>query len=265
MSIEESIVRTEAINAFKDIVTKLSQNVVEDLIFPLYFKQFDTAWFSKKVSACSLLDFIMPLVSNENKLLLLEKSITLSSDDMPLVRRANINSIANCLKIIYESNFMLDEELEEEYKSFSELITDKNAFFVFKKFIPQINQITNDEDDSIRITILEELEKIFEILVPSFTKEGQKQFLLPIIMKLLSDRSWKIRAIGPYIIPKFVVQFRNEDLEKFCMDKFIDYLDDMETEVKVRATFNISNFVESITEEKGKNLLSKYFQKSIYL
>merc|ERR1712126_455773 len=147
MSIEESIVRTEAINAFKDIVTKLSQNVVEDLIFPLYFKQFDTAWFSKKVSACSLLDFIMPLVSNENKLLLLEKSITLSSDDMPLVRRANINSIANCLKIIYESNFMLDEELEEEYKSFSELITDKNAFFVFKKFIPQINQITNDEDD----------------------------------------------------------------------------------------------------------------------
>ena len=72
MSIEENFVRQQAIEAYKLILKKLAKEVVENLVFPLYVKFFDTVWFSKKVSACMLLEFMMELVSNDLKLTLLE-------------------------------------------------------------------------------------------------------------------------------------------------------------------------------------------------
>jgi len=109
--------------------------------------------------------------------------------------------------------------------------------------------------DSIRIIMLEEFEKILSIIAKDFTPQGQKLLLVPMLKKLFSDRSWKVRAIGSHMLPSIVTILKNEEFEEFATTKFVEYLDDIETEVKVRATFNISNFVECLDESKRKDFI----------
>ncbi|MEN2499202.1 MAG: protein phosphatase 2A structural subunit, partial [Marteilia pararefringens] len=123
MSIEEGCVRNKAIESFKEIVEKLDQAVIEEYFYPIVIEMADVIWFPKKISACQLIAFLFPLVSNSKKMGLFKSFTSLLSAEMPLVRRNAVVHLSQIATQFYNSDVPIPEALTKEYQSLKDSIT----------------------------------------------------------------------------------------------------------------------------------------------
>ena len=121
---------------------------------------------------------------------------------MTFVRRNATQYVAENATNLYNTEIELDDAKQKEFESFSDRIKNKKAFGVYIKFFPIITSLLSDEQDTLRILAVEELYKLLKLLMDDFTPLGHEKIILPLVIKILNDESWKVRTVCPSIIIK---------------------------------------------------------------
>lgn len=248
-AVEENCVRDKAIDSFKKIVQQVDKKLVTEHLLPLVKNLADEQWFAKKLCACKLIAFMHPYLENESQLMLIDKFIKLTSEEMPLIRKTAVTSLAAITENLYALDTLLPEEVEKEYEAQSGLATSKNAFVLVKEIFPVITNLSTDELDMVRVLIIQEVSKIIQMTIANFSPEGQRQYMMPFVSKLMCDPSWKVRATCAEEMVNLQKILDPSIFSEFATQKFLDYLNDTDNEVVVRSTLFISDFVENLPSE----------------
>lgn len=152
---EETVVRDEAVKA----INHLAPTVTDEAQLVSMAKRLVTAdWFTAKVSASGLLPTLYK-VTQEEELRFLYRDLCV--DDTPMVRRAAANHLGE---------FLAELPLEK-----------------IQDLQPVLEQLCNDEQDSVRLLAVASLKDLKEKVLPP---EWTTQALLPIVKQGSTDMSW---------------------------------------------------------------------------
>lgn len=171
-SVEETVVREKAVESIIKIIQVISvQNIIQFLI-PMLQRLSSGEWFTARISACGLYAATYAkLVNTPNipnteqiKLSLRNTFAILCRDDTPMVRRAACSHIGH-----FASSM--------EYES------------VKSDVIPSFEVLAEDEQDSVRLLTVEDCILIGKSIKP----DDNEQKIVPIIHRLCTDKSWRVR------------------------------------------------------------------------
>ncbi|OMJ69527.1 hypothetical protein SteCoe_32720 [Stentor coeruleus] len=224
-ALDETVVREQAVKTLNSISSSLSDADVSNLLIPIVLKLANAENFSARISACSLFTAAYPR-AGALKEKLRSKFFELSHEDTPMVRRAAVIEVGRFAKVI-EKNFVL-----------SDVITD------FK-------QLAQDEQEQVRILCLDSLIDAAKLL----TKDENKLHVLPIVLILGDDKSWKVRyhfAIKYHALAEALGKDINESS---LVQIIVQLLKDNEADVKCAALKSVQTSYSVFTKERIQSLL----------
>ena len=121
-------------------------------------------WFTSRLSAASLFHVAYNRLPDSEKRNLRTLFLRLCTDDTPSVRRAAAQNFGNLIKHVKPAE-------------------------VLSEFISTFNSISVDEQDSVRIQVITTCITLADIL----TTDQQALHVLPVILAVGSDKSWRVR------------------------------------------------------------------------
>eukprot|EP01015_Nassula_variabilis_P028291 TRINITY_DN5896_c0_g1_i1.p1 TRINITY_DN5896_c0_g1~~TRINITY_DN5896_c0_g1_i1.p1 ORF type:complete len:389 (+),score=60.61 TRINITY_DN5896_c0_g1_i1:68-1234(+) len=114
-----------------------------------------------------------------------------------------------------------------------------------------LKQLSNDEQDSVRVIALDSLTQIAKIL----NKDENKTQTLPIIIAATEDKSWRVRLALAKNFAGIAEAFGKEITDLSLIQIFTTILRDVENDVKAAAVESLSNFINMISPDKLSILL----------
>jgi len=158
-AIEETVVRDEAVKGLNHIVRYTGDTTQ---LVGMAKRLVGADWFTPKVSAAGIMAAVYEL-SQDGEMMGLYKD--LSSDDTPMVRRSAAKHLGSFL--------------------------EKVGFDKGKDFLPVMQQLCRDEQDSVRLLAVSSLATIGKGF--GHNPEWTSQNLLPILKDASTDASWRVR------------------------------------------------------------------------
>ena len=224
-SLDETVVREQAARTMNEIASKLSDSDISNIFVPIVLKLAGAENFSARVSSCSLVTAAYPR-AGASKEKLRSKFFELSHEDTPMVRRAAVVEVGKFAKVI-EKNYVLSD------------------------VIPDFKQLAQDEQEQVRILCLDSLIDVTKLL----TKEENKLHILPIVLLLGDDKSWKVRYHFADKYPALADALGREINENSLVQTIAQLLKDPEADVKSVALTSIKSTYGTITRERVQNLI----------
>ena len=189
--------------------------------------------FSARVSACALMTGAYPR-AGASKEKLRNKFFELSHEETPMVRRAAVVEVGKFAKVI-EKNFVLSD------------------------VIPDFKQLAQDEQEQVRILCLDSLIDVTRLL----SKEENKLHILPIVLLLGDDKSWKVRYHFAAKYPSLADALGRDINENSLVQTIAQLLKDPEADVKSIALGSIRSTYGSITRDRVQNLIFPTIQSIV--
>jgi serine/threonine-protein phosphatase 2A regulatory subunit A len=112
-------------------------------------------------------------------------------------------------------------------------------------------QLTADEQDAIRVVCIESLIPIVRYL----TKEDNQRNILPILLSLTEDKSWKVRLTIAKNFAEIANAFGKDITDATLVAKFALLLKDVEADVRTAAVINLKQSMKTISVEKINSIL----------
>lgn len=178
-------------------------------------------WFTSRSSAAGLFASAYQKSDTANREKLRTLFQGLCNDDTPMVRRAAASNLAK-------------------------LIAEMETDIVLEEAIPQLQTLSEDDQDSVRLLTVEALIAVAKALG---SEEETRRRALPILKTLYADKSWRVRymvadhfiriaeACGPSIVASDLVP------------AFLQLLRDSEAEVRTAIAGQISGFCKLVPTE----------------
>jgi serine/threonine-protein phosphatase 2A regulatory subunit A len=123
--------------------------------------------------------------------------------------------------------------------------------FVINELMPIFKQLTGDEQDTIRVVCIESLIPIVRYL----TKEDNQRYILPILLALSEDKSWKVRLTIAKNFDELANAFGKDITDANLVAKFAPLLKDVEADVRTAAVINLKQSMKTISVEKIHSIL----------
>lgn len=227
LSAEETVVRDKAIGAFVKLVEQLSKAEIKSIIVPFVVKLASSDKFSQKMSALNLIAEIYPLVAVEDQSGLLDRINAMFTEESLILRRNLASKIGVICKYVPKETLVLD-------------------------FFNQFKTLALDDSDSVRILCIESLVNLSKV----FNDEENKVHIIPIIITLTGDKSWRVRF---HLAQNFagLAQALGKDIAVTSLISiFSTLLKDLENEVRIAAVNSLKNFVSILTLEKLPSVLA---------
>ena len=122
---------------------------------------------------------------------------------------------------------------------------------VLQEILPIFRQLSQDEQDTIRVMCLESLIPMANYL----SKEEDQIHTLGTLLAAGEDKSWKVRLAFAKNFADFAASFGKEITDNNLIQTFTLLVNDCEAEVKHAAITNISACLKNLSTEKICNLL----------
>lgn len=122
---------------------------------------------------------------------------------------------------------------------------------MLQEILPIFRQLSQDEQDAIRVMCLESLIP----LANSLTKEENQIHTLGTLLAAGEDKSWKVRLCFAKNFTEFAKSFGKEITDNNLVQTFSLLLNDNEAEVKNAAVASLSQCLESLSSEKITGLV----------
>jgi len=119
-------------------------------------------------------------------------------------------------------------------------------------YIKQFKILAIDDSDSVRIICMESLIDIAKCL----TVEENKALLIPIIIQLTGDKSWKVRLYLAKNFAELAQALGKEISENSLFSIFSTLLRDLENEVRIEAVKSLKKFVSLLSTDKILGILA---------
>jgi len=129
---------------------------------------------------------------------------------------------------------------------------------VLQEILPIFRQLSQDEQDTIRVMCLESLIPMAKYL----SKEENQIHTLGTLLAAGEDKSWKVRLAFAKNFAAFAESFGKEITDNNLIQTFTLLLNDNEAEVKHAAINNISACLKNLSTEKICNLMLPTLQNA---
>lgn len=123
--------------------------------------------------------------------------------------------------------------------------------FVTAELMPIFKQLTSDEQDAIRVICIESLIPIVRYL----TKEDNQRYILPILLTLSEDKSWKVRLTIAKNFAELSQAFGKEITDGNLVTKFALLLKDVEADVRTAAVISLKLSMKTFGVEKINTII----------
>jgi len=224
--VEETVVRQKAVECYIALVKYLKKSEIREVLIPNVKKLAESNKFTTKISAIHIMTEIYPACSEDDKKIIRNKLNTLFSEDSLMVRRVLASKMGTLCNFMSKSTV-----LSELIKSFKTL--------------------TNDDSANVRILTIESLVD----LAKNLNDEENKTHMIPIIITLTSDKSWRVK----YSLAK---NFSNiskavgREVTDSLVPIFSSLLRDPEGEVRISAVKALSKFIHMLKPERVGSILA---------
>ena len=224
--VEETVVRDKAVECYISLVKYLKKSEIREVLIPNIKKLAESNKFTTKISAIHIMTEIYPACSEDDKKIIRNKLNTLFSEDSLMVRRVLASKMGTLCNYMSKSTV-----LSELIKSFKTL--------------------TNDDSANVRILTIESLVD----LAKNLNDEENKTHMIPIIITLTSDKSWRVKhslAKNFSNISKAV----GREVTDSLVPIFSSLLRDPEGEVRISAVKALADFIQMLKPERVNSILA---------
>lgn len=187
---DETVVREQAAKSLITICHNLTDAEIQNVFSPLVIKLAQGEWFTGRVSSCQLF-FPCYSKSGPQKEKLRKKFIELCNEDTPMIRRACASKLGQ-----------FATQLEKNH--------------VLQEILPIFRQLSQDEQDTIRVMCLESLIPMAKHL----TKEENQIHTLGTLLAAGEDKSWKVRLAFAKNFAAFADSFGKEITDNNLIQTF---------------------------------------------
>eukprot|EP01126_Amoeba_proteus_P020468 TRINITY_DN2081_c0_g1_i22.p1 TRINITY_DN2081_c0_g1~~TRINITY_DN2081_c0_g1_i22.p1 ORF type:complete len:579 (+),score=131.11 TRINITY_DN2081_c0_g1_i22:65-1801(+) len=218
--VEETVVRTKAIESMEIVSSSVSDLQMESLFIPILKRLAEDEWFSPKCSACAIFHLAFSrLPELHEDLVVLYKN--LCAEETPLVRRSSATHLATFLPITPPD--LLLEHLLESIKSFEK-----------------------DEQDSVRLLVVDLVIGMTKCFNTSSLTDKIKIYVEPILSSCVQDKSWRVRYTVASKFDQIAAQFGPDLVQDTILPLFVELLKDVEGEVRSAICGKLSHVCKCI-------------------
>lgn len=224
--VEETIVRKKAVDCYIVLVKYLKKSEIHEVLIPNIKKLAESSKFITKISAINIMTEIYPACSEEDKKIIRNKLNNLFGEDSLMVRRVLASKLGTLCN--YMSKSIVLTELINSFKT-----------------------LTNDDSDNVRILTIKSLID----LAKNLNDEENKTHMIPIIINLTSDKSWRVKfslANNFANIAKAV----GKEVTDSLVSIFSSLLRDPESEVRIAAIKALTKFIILLKIDRLKSILA---------
>lgn len=224
--VEETVVREKAVECYISLVKYLKKSEIREVLIPNVKKLAESGKFTTKISAINIMTEIYPACSEDDKKIIRNKLNHLFGEDSLMVRRVLASKMGTLCNYMSKSTVL------------SELI---NSF----------KTLTNDDSANVRILTIESLVD----LAKNLNDEENKTHMIPIIINLTSDKSWRVK----FNLAKHfsnIAKAVGREVTDSLVPIFSSLLRDPEGEVRISAVKALVNFVHLLKTERINSVLA---------
>lgn len=127
-----------------------------------------------------------------------------------------------------------------------EMATVYEKEFIVSDLIPAFKQLSNDDQDLVRVLCLDSLNALAKVL----SREDNKTHMLPVIIQAAEDKSWRVRLALSKNFAEIAESFGKEITDLSLVQTFSTLLKDVENDVKIEAVKSLSRFVRLVSADK---------------
>lgn len=218
--IEETVVRLKAVECYLNLVKYLKKSEIREVLIPNIKKLAESNNFTTKISSINIMTEIYPSCSDDDKKVIRSKLNHLFTEDSLMVRRVLASKLGTLCN--YMSKSIVISELINSFKN-----------------------LTDDDNSEVRILTIQSLVD----LAKNLNDEENKIYMIPMIIKLTSDKSWCVKfnlAKNFADITKAV----GKEVSDSLVSVFVTLLKDPENEVRKEAVRSLSNFIQILKPDK---------------
>ena len=225
VAIEESVVRQKAVQGYVSLAKTVGKKELRDVLIPNVKKLSESSSLTTKISAIDVMTEMYPLCADEEKKIIRSRFNVLFGEDSLMVRRVLASKLGTLC------GFM-------------------GRPLVVTELIKSFKLLSNDDSAKVRIITIDSLVKLAECL----SEEENKNHMIPIIIKLTSDKSWRVRV---HLASKFshISKAVGPDVSDSLVSVFASLLRDDESLVRLDAVRALSKFVFILKPEKLNSLM----------
>ena len=227
LTFEETFVREKTVESFLKISIKLDRKDISQIVFAFILKLTNSQSFGTKMSVLAIILELFPVFNSDEKNIILEKINGNFGEESLILRR----SIAGKLGKICP--FLSREILIE------------NIFNHFKN-------LSNDDSDSVRIITIESLVELARV----FNVEDNKTYLVPLIIQLTGDKSWRVKHHLAKWFAELAFAVGKDISDNSLVSIFSTLLRDPENEVRTVSVQSLKKFVNCINPDKLPQILA---------
>ena len=219
--VEESSVRTATIKSLEQVSGTMSDEHLAKSYIPFVLDMANKDWFTARISAAALFAGIYPRVPEASRRNFRSTFLKLCMDESPSVRRS---------ALIYMGAVA-------EQASAQEVATE---------FLGVFTALANDQQDSVRIQVVPNCISLSRI-VPREQQIGQ---ILPVVLSIAADKSWRVRWSLALQLPDICVAMGERATNDHLAVAFEALLNDAEAEVRSASAANISRVCALLTKDR---------------
>lgn len=225
VAIEESVVRQKAVLGYVALAKTVGKKELRDVLIPNVKKLSESNSLTTKISAIDVMTEMYPLCADEEKKIIRSRFNVLFGEDSLMVRRVLASKLGTLC------GFM-------------------GRPLVVTELIKSFKLLSNDDSAKVRIITINSLVKLADCL----SEEENKNHMIPIIIKLTSDKSWRVRV---HLASKFsdISKSVGPDVSDSLVSVFASLLRDDESLVRLDAVRALSKFVFILKPEKLNSLM----------
>lgn len=226
-TVEETVVREKAVEALIYLHNAVAKSEGQPAVVATVNKLATSDSVLAKISALNTIAAIYPQLSELDKRSLLDKVNGMFTDDSLMLKRALASKLGTMC------HFMPKEVL----------LTD-----IFTHF----KTLGSDDSDQVKMLTIESFVKLAKM----FNVEENKNHIVPFIIQMTSDKSWKVKHHLAKEFAELVNALGPDITDNFLISIFSTLLRDPENEVRIQAIRSLKLFVRNLSSEKQNTILA---------
>lgn len=228
VSIEESVVRQKAVCGYVALAKSVGKKELKEVVLPNVKKLSESSSLTTKISAVDVMTDIYPLCGEEEKKVIRGRFNVLFGEDSLMVRRVLATKLGTLCGYMKKS-------------------------LVVAELIKSFKMLSNDDSAKVRIITIDSLVNLAECL----SEDENKTHMIPIIINLTSDKSWRVRV---HLASRFddISNAVGADVSDSLVSVFASLLRDAESLVRLDALKSLSKFVGNLKNERISGLISVF-------
>jgi len=216
--VEETVIRSCAVNSLNGIVKNLKVEDVRESALPILKNLSDAEWFTPRVSASYLTSTLYSILNNEqDRQKILKMHETLCNDDMPMVKN-------------------------DAYKNLVDLIDAMdNTNLIASYTRPLLQQLTNELMENMRQSMVDIVKKIAE----KGEEEKKQDIVTEFVKAAVEDDSWRVRKHLAEQLASICVHLDSAKVSSDIGPLYVKLLQDSEPQVRKSAILALEKIINT--------------------